>query len=681
VRTWAVWLALGGCGASGAPEPAETDPPGDTDSPLDTPDADTMDADTVDSDIDAVDTVDRDTATDTIEDTTPPFGLGRGFVRLDPAVWLASPRDVRAGDRLARAEPDLTAGLFADLDGDGRPEVVLAGTSTPGTGDLSLFVLRYDPATETLAAAPDLSARLTGLQPALLGLFDLDSDGHLDAISGSAAVPVGWGTADGGFESQPPNAPYLRGAYTGEPVDLDQDGWTDVITQGDGGCGGPQLAVQLRDDDHALHATWALLGVGPCANIRALGVEQLGPRRFLIGMGVPPYTESPFTGFWEQTGLTADGFPRFLPTDPIPLDALYRTSPAVAGGPLTLSAPMGVLVGDLDGTTTLMVTTPREEQTQFAVDGLGQLTDVSLVRPMWFPNLIADPASPGPVTRVKPWGGLVADLDRDGSQDVLVNSGGDPSDFFSGLPGWNSAVLMLARPGSWLDASELAGVRAPIDGRALVTGDLDLDGRPDVILGGNGMLPQILLNRIDAGAYGPRRPIGLRLVGTDCGAWPGGARVRVIEAGVPGPELRLGGAHNPGPFSEPIVFGTTEDGVADEVQITWPDGAMQRLYGLAADTTHTIVQPAQLALPTRHAPTQGGEVHLVVTPRDETGAPRAATVEVSLFAGEATIDPPVANGLTWDVVVHAADVAGSAVVTVRIDGAEMGVRPRLWWEE
>jgi hypothetical protein len=68
---------------------------------------------------------------------------------------------------------------------------------------------------------------------------------------------------------------------------------------------------------------------------------------------------------------------------------------------------------------------------------------------------------------------------------------------------------MLARPGSWLDASELAGVRAPFDGRALVTVDLDLDGRPDVILGGNGMLPQVLLNRIDAGAYGPRRPIGL----------------------------------------------------------------------------------------------------------------------------------------------------------------------------
>lgn len=709
MRTWALLMALGGCGGA---DPQ--DPPHDAERPIDTPDpdpvdtvadTDAVDTDEVDTDAvhtdladtdavdtetvdtDAIDTDEVDTGardTDAVDTDTPPsvppFDLGRGFVRLDPTLWITTPRDVYAGDRLARTEPDLTAGLFADLDGDGRPEVVIVGSSTPGTGDLSLLALRYDPATESLAAAPDLTARLTGLHPALLGLFDLDEDGHLDAISGSDRVPIGWGTADGGFEAQPPNAPYLRGAFTGEPVDLDQDGWTDLITQGDGGCQVPQLSIQLREDARALRATQALLGAGPCANIRALGVEQLGPRRFIIGVGVPPNTAQPFTGFWEQTGLTADGSPLFEPVDPLPADALFRLSPAVAGGPITLAAPMGVLVGDLDGVTTLMITTPREEQTQYAVDAAGQLTDVSLIRPAWFPNLLPDPASPGPVSRVKPWGGLIADLDRDGSQDLLVNSGGDPSDFFNALPGWNAPVLMLARPGAWLDASELAGVRAPIDGRALVAGDLDLDGRPDVILGGNGMLPQILLNRIDAGGYGPRHPIGLRLQGTDSGAWPGGARVRVFEGGVAGPELRLG-AHNPGPISEPIVFGTTEDGVADEVEITWPDGFVQRVAHLAADTTHTIVEPAQLELTTRRAPAVGGVIHLRVTPRDATGAPRSATVEVSLFAGSATIQAPIADGLSWDVVIAAPQVAGSAVLEVRIDGVAMGVRPRLWWEE
>ena len=74
MRTWALWLALGGCGASGAPDPAETDPPGDTDRPVDTPDADTVDTEAVETDtIDDVDTdtVDSDSATDTPEDTTP----------------------------------------------------------------------------------------------------------------------------------------------------------------------------------------------------------------------------------------------------------------------------------------------------------------------------------------------------------------------------------------------------------------------------------------------------------------------------------------------------------------------------------------------------------------------------------------------------------------------------------
>jgi hypothetical protein len=439
---------------------------------------------------------------------------------------------------------------------------------------------------------------------------------------------------------------------------------------------GPPFSLRLRDGVRSLRLADELVSPGPSGSIWVLGWGYFGGSFRLTALGSTTDYATTFTGFWEPEGEDIRGEPVFGAVDPFPSAAEFRLDPLVAGGPITLTAPMGLLIGDLGGGTDLVVTTSAELLPVFTPDGAGGLVDISEVRNARFGRLLPDDSGATTYKRIKPWGGMIADLDRDGAQDILLVAGEDESDFDQELPGDNTPVLFLRRGDVFVHATAEAGLLAPINGRSLVVGDLDLDGRPDAIFGGVGTLPQVVLNRVD----GPRLPIGLRLIGTTSGAFPTGATVRITDDGVPGPLLVIGGNHNLGPFSEPVAFGTTVDDSADSIEIRWPSGLVQVVEGLAAGTTHTITEPSWLEIDPagRHA-TRDAVVHLRVTPRDLSGAPRAAVVQIGVHAGDAVLDgPPVADGLTWVQAVRGP--VGSAVFDITIDGVPMGVRPRVWWE-
>jgi hypothetical protein len=73
---------------------------------------------------------------------------------------------------------------------------------------------------------------------------------------------------------------------------------------------------------------------------------------------------------------------------------------------------------------------------------------------------------------------------------------------------------------------------------------------------------------------------------------------------------------------------------------------------------------------------------VVVTPRAADGSARAAgDVDVGLARGAATwAGPVVREGDRWTRTLIAPTSLGSAVVVVTVDGVEVGIRPRVWFD-
>jgi len=106
---------------------------------------------------------------------------------------------------------------------------------------------------------------------------------------------------------------------------------------------------------------------------------------------------------------------------------------------------------------------------------------------------------------------------------------------------------------------------------------------------------------------------------------------------------------------------------------------------LDAGALHTVTEPALLAVepPSRHLSAAArADATVRVTPRGPDGAVRmGAAVTAMVTAGDARIEqPPTWDGTAFVVRLRAPSAPGSSVVEVRIDGAPVAVRPRVWWD-
>lgn len=678
MRGWA-WVLLAACGGEPKDPPTDTVAP-DTTTP-DTPEVDTPDTvppdDTVEpGDTDAADT---DAPPDTVDTPVPePIpDLGRGFVDLTAALVASFPRDVADRTDPSGDEPDQTHGLFVDLDHDGATEVVLLGTGPAPNAPRAAWVLRFDPATESLVPDAALTTRLATQDPLILGILDLDGDGFVDVLPGHIESPPRRGNANGTFEPARQALAYVPGLMGGSATDIDHDGWADVLRVGGGCRTGEAWSASVRTGLTSWSELPELLGPENASAPYTTALVRLAGQDVVLGLGLGCDRAAWSPAFFVPTTTTPSGYPLFTGTDLTPPDSAYKLQPYVAGGPLTRRNPMGAAIADLDGDgdLDLAVASVDERVMIFEDDGGALLVDATTTRDAQLP-LRGDDGSGGPFEYVKPWGIAALDLDRDGALDLVTQTGFDYSDWNNGVGGFNAAVGLIQRGGVFVDASLALSLPPDSDGRSLTVGDLDLDGRPDLILGSMGTAPRVLLNRIE----GIRPPIGLRLVGAS--GWPTGATVEIIDDGVTGPLQVIGGSVSPGPVSEPIVFGTAgPDGVVDLVRVTWPSGIVQEFPSLTANTTHTLQEPASLRVTPaeRHAP-RSGTATLHISPRAVDGSLRAATVAVTVRVGGGTPGAPVATAEGWDVPITAPGAAGSAVFEVWIDGTPLAIRPRIWWD-
>jgi hypothetical protein len=192
------------------------------------------------------------------------------------------------------------------------------------------------------------------------------------------------------------------------------------------------------------------------------------------------------------------------------------------------------------------------------------------------------------------WSNAIVDLDNDGWKDLVVarsnvmdNIGEISRHFRYAEP---NAVFRNLGNGQFEDVSASAGTdfTRPAPHRGLAFGDLDNDGRMDLVVTALGAPVSVFRNVTQTANHW----VLLKLVGTKSNRMGIGARIRVTTED--GKMLYNEATTSTGyaASSDPRVhFGLGSSRVIKEVEIRWPSGTRQLLQNVTADRILEIVEP------------------------------------------------------------------------------------------
>jgi hypothetical protein len=192
------------------------------------------------------------------------------------------------------------------------------------------------------------------------------------------------------------------------------------------------------------------------------------------------------------------------------------------------------------------------------------------------------------------WSNGIVDLDNDGWKDLVVARGnvmdniGDISRHFNYAEP-NSVFRNLGN-GQFDDVSATAGTdfTRPAPNRGLAYGDLDNDGRMDLVVTSLGGAVRVLRNVTESQNHW----ILLKLVGTRSNRMGLGAQVRITTGD--GRKLYNEATTSTGyaASSDPrIHFGLGKSSAVKEIEIRWPSGTRQLLHDVTADRILEVTEP------------------------------------------------------------------------------------------
>jgi hypothetical protein len=231
---------------------------------------------------------------------------------------------------------------------------------------------------------------------------------------------------------------------------------------------------------------------------------------------------------------------------------------------------------DNDGREDLFVTALSNEGfTFFRNVGRGKFVDLS------YPSRISAASQP-----LSGWSAGAADLNNDGWKDIISANG---------FPGDNAelAIDVQSRQTNSVFLNLGAGLfrMVVLPGRALhrglALGDLNRDGRMDVVVTRLNQSPLVLWNATETA----NRWLRLKLRGRKSNRDGLGALVRVVtDSGSQWNRATTSVGY--AGSSEPIVhFGLGRNRIAKLVEIAWPSGELQRLEGVDANQLLEIEEP------------------------------------------------------------------------------------------
>ena len=197
------------------------------------------------------------------------------------------------------------------------------------------------------------------------------------------------------------------------------------------------------------------------------------------------------------------------------------------------------------------------------------------------------------------WGSCFVDLDNDGVLDLFHVNGfrGPLAGEFLEDP---SRLFMGNGDGTFTERSVELGIDDKNQGRGVVCFDYDRDGDIDLFVANNSQPPVFFRNELieNGDPAGEHHYLNLRLRGKPPNGEAIGARVRLSAGGVT--QLREVNAKCSYVSHQPAEehFGLGANTVIDEIEVTWPDGTVDRWFDLPVDqflelaATETVEIPA-----------------------------------------------------------------------------------------
>jgi len=490
--------------------------------------------------------------------------------------------------------------LVFEADGDGRPDLLQtkAGTSRPMGPDYQPRLHLNRPSG---FVAGDLPA--VPLSAGAAVTADFDHDGDLDLFLGARVEPGRYPLAPrsvllrntgGRFEdvsSLLPAAGTLGLVTSALWSDVDRDGWPDLIVALEWGH-----VLYLHNDsgrgftDFSDRAGFTAAGTGWWSSLATADFNQDGRPDYAVGnLGLnTPYHASPTEPALLFHGRFGDGGP------PLLIEAYYEK------GKLYPRRPRNELAAKIPG---LLRRYPRNDDFAKATlpDILGEArlaraqrfaitelqSGVFLSQPDGTYRFTALPR----LTQLAPIQGLVAgDFDGDGHPDLAaVQNSHAPAPFLGRFAGGLGQMLTGdGRGGFTAVPPEQSGLVVPGDAKALVITDLDQDGWPDLVASRNDQPALAFHNRGRDGYHAFR----VLLQGTSGNPTAVGARLilTLADGSSQSAEITAGSGYysqstSAAFFSHPAAQSPRN------LTITWPNGTTTEHVQSNGSTSLTIVAP------------------------------------------------------------------------------------------
>ena len=498
-----------------------------------------------------------------------------------------------------------TGAAIFDYDGDGFNDIFIANGTTLDPNAAATHSLLYRNNGKGHFTEVSQQAGLTRsgwAQAACTG--DFDNDGHTDLLVtyyGHNSLYRNLGNGKFAEVTKAAGLP-ADGTRWGSGcafLDYDRDGYLDFVVAN-------YVDLDLKDVPKP----------GSSPNCKWQGMAVLcGPRGLPLGHNVLYHNnrDGTFTDVSEKAGILApggryglgvvtadfdgDGWPDiYIGCDQTPSlfyrnkhDGTFEERGDAAGVAYNtdghLQAGMGVAVADYDGNGFLDIA-----KTNFSGDrpSLYRSEDGK------FFEDVSERAGLGR-NQLLGWGIAFLDVDEDGWPDLVMANGHIYPDIDRSPVGetYRQKTLLYRNLGDGrfadVTASAGPGFQAMRPARGLATGDLDGDGRPEILIVNVNDRPALLRNE------GPRQnAIAISLIGTKSNRSAIGARCTIEAGGRKQIAEVVGGGSYYSQNSFTLYFGVAKAAKVDRIEVRWPNGETQAWRDVAVNRTVQITEGQEL---------------------------------------------------------------------------------------